>query len=254
MKQPGAFRFLVIDDHADGSRVAAWLLQTAFADAEVVEAATIEQFTDTLTTQRIDCVLLDSAASTFNTVLPTLWMQCQVDRVPVVLLAGERHLVQHRLAAEQGIGYLLIKEDVSPLLVQHVVLTAIEVSALRLMLDEQGRELERLHGEVEAASASAIAGSSSSPATVSTLNSVPTPLPAPASPMAIVDVRPLETDQSRMPVERAEPGKPRLIPPALIPPALITASATAPSGEEDELARRMQEKLLPPGSPFIEGF
>ena len=237
MKQSGPLRFLVVDDHAENRQVAAWLLQTAFLETEIVEASTIEQISDALESRRVDCVLLDSATSDFKTVLPALWMHSQVARVPVVLLAGERHLVQHRLATEQGVSYRLMKEDVSPRLVLQVVRTAIEVSALRLMLDEQGRELERLHSEVENSR-------TSSPVLVAQPVSAASGHGS-ACDVSIVDVRPIDPTGASQPA----PGSSRLV-----SPPLITASVRAPTDQEDDLARRIQKKLLPPGSPFLEGF
>lgn len=245
-----SLQILVVDDHPENRQVARWMLTQAFHRTDILEADSLEQAVELWNTQRIDCVLLDGAISRFETALAQLSERNEATGIPLVLLVSVQDEQQRQLGLARGIEHWLVKETLSAQNIELIVRKAMEISSLRLMLEEQGRELDRLRSELSVA---AIA---------------PPPLPssdiAADAPRALM---PPETQQLDNAVqENAETQVQSTDADAadsqfeersgtrLVRPRLITNGFGTPTAEEEELARRIHSDLMPLGSPFVEGY
>lgn len=237
MITPVPLQILVVDDHTENRQVARWMLSQAFQQTGILEAESVEQAVQLWDSERVDCVVLDSAISGFEAALSQLSSRNETTGIPLVLLVGMQDELQRRLAMERGVENWLVKETLSAQHVELIVRKAMEISSLRLMLQEQGRELDRLRSERTLAAA------------------VPPPLPpavaAPPQPTSTQDESG-ETPPATSVV--ADQEKARRSGTALVRPKLITHGFAAATTDEEELAQRIQADLLPPGSPFVEGF
>lgn len=237
MPSPSSLTVLVISD-CDQTRAAlSWMLDAAFHDPVVIDAADATSAEDSLAGQRIDCVLLDAAADCAEFVLQSIATRTQQDHVPLLLLASGNDSRQRQLGEAHGITQWLFRESIAPQLLEQSMRSAIDVASLQLMLDEQGRELERLHkAEQEAAEAREAAPE----------NEEPTPDEAAASPATDEPVastapqQPTNDSTDSISVESA--------------PGPLTQQISHQSVEDEELAKRVQKDLMPPGSPLLEGY
>ena len=185
--------------------------------------------------ERIDCVVLDSAISEFEAALTQLSGRNETTGIPLVLLVGMRDEAQRGLALERGVENWLVKETLSAQQVELVVRKAMEISSLRLMLAEQGRELERLR-----------TSETPPPAEVSA-PSAPPAVQQPDKPETVAEAHVEEPSDSETEFRPASGTE-------LVRPKLVTNGFGAVTADEEELAHRIQSDLLPPGSPFVEGF
>lgn len=233
MITPVPMQILVVDNHSENRQVARWMLNQAFQQTGVLEAESVEQAVELWDSERIDCVVLDSAISEFEAALGQLNNRHEATGIPLILLLSMRDEMQRRIAQERGIEYWLVKETLSAQQVEMIVHKAMEISSLRLMLQEQGRELERLR-------------------------TAPAPVAPPPTPGIVPDTPAMDA------AEEAYVAEPEPTPPTdaarsesgteLVRPKLVTNGFEAVTADEEELAHRIQSDLLPPGSPFVEGF
>jgi CheY-like chemotaxis protein len=229
MITPTPLQILVIDDHSENRQVARWMLTQAFCKTEILEAESIEQAVELWDTRRLDCVLLDSAISSFESALVRLSQKHQTTGIPLVLLVSVQDELQRRLGIEQGVENWLVKETLSAQNIEMIVRKAMEISSLRLMLEEQGRELNRLRSEL------------------STAATTPPPLPSTGLITGVAGGDSLEPPATSSRVEDTNEHRSGT---QLVRPGLITNGFGTPTAEEDELARQIQSDLFPPGSPF----
>lgn len=237
MPSPSSLTVLVISDCDQTRSALSWMLSAAFQDPVVLDVSSAETAADSLTAQRIDCVLLDAGADCAERVLQSIATQAQQDHVPLLLVASGNDARQRELGESHGITQWLYRESLAPQLLERSMRAAIEVASLQLMLDEQGRELERLHkAEQEAADAREAATEIELPASDEATSSS-------ATNEAVTSPAPLETSNA--------PNNPINIESASGP---FTQQISHQSIEDEELASRVQKDLMPPGSPLIEGY
>jgi serine phosphatase RsbU (regulator of sigma subunit) len=237
MSSPSSLTVLVISD-CDQTRAAlAWMLNAAFQDPVVIDASGAATAADSLTAQRIDCVLLDAGADCADRVLQSIATQTQQDHVPLLLLASGNDSRQRELGESHGVTQWLYRESLAPQLLEQSMRAANEVASLQLMLDEQGRELERLHkAEQEAAEAREAATEIEQAASDEATSS-------PATNEAVASAAPLETSGAPSHAINTESA-----------PGPFTQQISHQSVEDEELASRVQKDLMPPGSPLLEGY
>lgn len=248
MSSPSSLVVLVVSDCQQTRAALGWMLGAAFRDPVIVDAAGAGSAADSLATQRIDCVLLDVGADCAESVLQSIVPQTQQDRIPLLLLASGFDARQRQLGEAHGMTQWLFRESLAPQLLEQSVRSAIEVASLRLMLDEQGRELERLHKAEQLA------------AEAKTAELTPVVIPAHSMddeaevPANCAIVLPDEsssqvTAASLQPAD--EPASSTVVESA---PAPLAQQIRQQSIEDEELASRVQKDLMPPGSPLLEGY
>lgn len=219
------------------------MVNRAFRTPEIVEADCGQRAIELCDSERIDCVLLDAATSSFDEVLSSLALRTQGGHIPLVLMVGDQERAQRDLGEQQGISDWLFKESFSAQTVELTVRKAIEVSSLRLMLNEQGRELDRLREESAArADAAALAEADRAASTSVETNE--------AEAVDDSTSATVVSDESASDAEML-PKKSAIV---LAGPKLVTNGFGTPTAEEEELARRIHTDLMPPGSPLLEGY
>jgi len=237
MPSPSSLTVLVISDCNQTQAALAWMLNAAFRDPVVIAAADATTCVNALAAQRIDCVLLDAGSDSADSVLASIAARTRQDHIPLLLLASSHDSGQRQLGESHGVTQWLFRESLAAQLLEQSMRAAIEVASLQLMLDEQGRELERLHRAEQAASA---------PNADETAVQEPVASEVAEEPGADVASMPVSTQ-----------------PTAGVSDATFTSeSAPAPlaqqiqhqSLEDEELAGRVQKDLMPPGSPLLDGY
>ena len=237
MPSPSSLTVLVISD-CDQTRVAlAWMLNAAFRDPVVIDAAGSATAADSLAAQRIDCVVLDAGSGCAESVLKSIAAQTKQDHIPLLLLASGNDSRQRDLGEAHGVTQWLYRESLAPQLLEQSMRAAIEVASLQLMLDEQGRELERLHkAEQEAAEADFRDAEVVEPVPVE-------PAVKPVSDVPTISITAQQTSSVSGDAIAAESA-----------PGLLNQQLGQQSAEDQELAGRVQKDLMPPGSPLLEGY
>jgi serine phosphatase RsbU (regulator of sigma subunit) len=208
---------LLISDSRQTRSALAWMMSVAFHEPILVEAETAADASETLSSQRVDCVILDAGCAAVSDVLRRLKARTVNEHVPLLLLASGHDARQRDLGESHGITHWLFRESLAPNLLEQSVRSAIEVASLQLMLDEQGRELERLHELEQAAAAKSSEDSASPDQTAAATQNLP-----------ITDFD--------------------------APPGALDQPLSEQSVEDEELASRVQKDLQPPGSPLIDGY
>ena len=254
MITPAPLRILVVDDRDENRQVLRWMLREALSSPEILEAPTAEEATRLLESERVDCVVLDAESDHFETLRQSFASRRQETHLPLVVLARGEVSSGTRLTSEEPSEQIIRRETLSAQTFGLTVRSAIEIASLQLMLDEQGRELDRLRessddlqrqlddarqqvADVEASAVSEVETSEA----VDTSPSTPA---APADPRVSGDVVPVwEPPAVNLPA-----GKP------LERPKLVTNGFSQQTVEDEDLAHRIQSDLLPPGSPLVDGF
>jgi CheY-like chemotaxis protein len=215
-----------------------WMLGTAFHEPVIVHAVGSGSAADSLATQRIDCVLLDAGSDCAESVLRSIATQVQQGHIPLLLLASSCDSRQRHLGEAHGITHWLFRESLAPSSLEQAVRSAIEVASLQLMLDEQGRELERLHKAEQATpAAEPDRTEAEKPAPTENVAESPTSEPAVATGLP-------ETASDHNDIIKFESA----------PGPLVQQHISPQSIEDQELAGRVQKDLMPPGSPLLEGY
>ena len=248
-------RILVVAEQADTGTTASWLLRRAFDPVEVVSAATAEEAA-TSCADRVDCILVDTQLADFDGMLGSIQSASGVDSVPLIVLRGNGDEVQRNAAQKRGVIDWLRKDQLSPAVISLTVRRAIDVASLRLMLAEQGRELERLRKN-EAATAAQQA--KAQPAAKEEAETKEYHAPEPTR-----DAVPMTGNVESMPTDESEASDVTPIAPPrsevshageqLVAPKLVTSGFEGQSAADEELAHRIQKDLMPPGAPYLEGF
>jgi serine phosphatase RsbU (regulator of sigma subunit)/DNA-binding NarL/FixJ family response regulator len=248
MITPTPLHILVIDDHSENRQVARWMLTQAFCETEILEAESIEQAVEVWDTRRLDCVLLDSAISSFESAVVQLSQKHQTTGIPLVLLVSVQDELQRRMGIEQGVENWLVKETLSAQNIEMIVRKAMEISSLRLMLEEQGRELDRLRNELSVAALT--------PPPLPSTGLITDACKSPAASEAKQVDTATGSDSRKPPATSApiEVSAEQRSGTQLVRPMLVTNGFGTPTAKEDELARQIQADLFPPGSPFVDGY
>lgn len=249
-------RILVVAEQTDTGTTASWLLRRAFDPVEVVSATTAEEAAANCA-DRVDCILVDTQLADFDGMIGSIQSASGADSVPLIVLRGNGDEVQRNAAQKRGVIDWLRKDQLSPAVVSLTVRRAIDVASLRLMLAEQGRELERLRQQESATSAQKAkeptVARAEAPAESTEYHA-----PEPAR-----DAVPIAGGVS-MTAKEAEPSDSSPAAPArsevshageqLVAPKLVTSGFESQSAADEELAHRIQKDLMPPGAPYLEGF
>jgi CheY-like chemotaxis protein len=140
-------RILVVGERAENRQVARWMLNRAFAQLTVLEAVDDATLHSVFEDERVDCILVDEELSDFEDLLNSLSLKNRA-HVPVILVSAEHSEIRSK-DESLGVEHWLSKDNLSAQTMELIVKKAIDVSSLRLMLEEQGRELDRLRAEVE---------------------------------------------------------------------------------------------------------
>jgi serine phosphatase RsbU (regulator of sigma subunit) len=242
-------RILVVGEREENRQVARWMLNRAFAQPVVLEAANDAEMQAVFADERVDCILVDEELSDLDDLLNSLALKSKA-HVPIVFITADDSTELRTQAEARGVEHWLSKDSLCARTVELTVQKAIDVSALRLMLEEQGRELDRLRAAAEARAvedAQATADQqtdenvdSESPVDPhqSTIEVPNVDLIPQSTADDSVDVTPVKSPAQRMGLER-----PKLV-----------KNLSGVTIEDHDLATQVQRELMPPGSPAIEGF
>jgi serine phosphatase RsbU (regulator of sigma subunit) len=233
-------RVLVVGELDENRQVARWMLNRAFSHLVVLEAANDAALQAIFEDERVDCILVDEEVSDFDELLNSLALKTKA-HIPVVFVTAGENSEFKRQAEARGVEHWLAKDNLSAQTMGLTVQKAIDVSALRLMLEEQGRELERLRTaaderaalDTEAAEKNDLSSEGESAFDFPNVDLIPR-----SSADDLTDVSPIMTPADRMGLERPK----------------LTTHLTGVTNEDHDLAAQVQAELLPPGSPSIEGF
>jgi CheY-like chemotaxis protein len=248
-------RILVVGDRDDTRLTACWMLERAFDPVEVLQATSPEEANENCAGDRVDCILVDAQTSAFEDVVKAVLTAAGQGLVPVVVLLGKGDEAARATAQQLGVIDWLRKDQVSPAVVGLTVRRAIDVASLRLMLAEQGRELERLR-ESEA---DAAAAAKEAKLRASGPYHAPEPSPNAMPVQASVETEPPSENKPATDDESVPPSRESELPepPArelLVAPKFVTSGFGTLSAEDDELAQRIQKDLMPAGAPYLDGF
>ena len=272
MTTTSPLRILVAGDRDDTRLTACWMLERAFDPVEVLQATSLGEATESCGGDRVDCILIDAQASDFEDVLKAVLTAAGPGLVPVVVLLGKGDEAARATAQQLGVIDWLRKDQISPAVVGLTVRRAIDVASLRLMLAEQGRELEWLRkSEVDARKEAAakeeelltigsyrVRNSDVMPVSAGveteSVKVVKEVAVALAAPPVVTEV--IAPPREQPPRELATPRELPDPPPRelLVAPRLVTGGFGIPTAEDDELATRIQKDLMPAGAPYLDGF
>lgn len=239
-------RMLVVADQADTRSTVCWMIERAYDPVNLVQAGSAKEAAAGCSGELIDCILIDAATSEFETTLRTLLEAISPALVPVVVLLGKGDDAARTVAQELGVIDWLRKDQFSPAILGLTVRRAIDVASLRLMLAEQGRELERLR-ESEAAAKQQIFAAGS----VRSAEHYQAPMPTSESQHVPADV---EAEQGAGAVAARAGSTATRSGELLVAPKLVTSGVGGQNVEDEELAQRVQKDLMPPGAPYLDGF
>lgn len=247
-------RILVAGEQTDTRLTVCWMLQRAFEPVEILQAVSTREAAECCGEDRIDCVLIDAQATDFNATLDAILSVTGPRLAPVVVLLGPGDEAARLAARQLGVIDWLRKDQISPPVVGLAVQRAIDVASLRLMLVEQGHELERLRSS-EADARKLVANLKAAVDRSSEDYQVPEPVrnvvPISGSVEAGSDARSTKDvarPQGERVADKGRSGEP------LTAPGLLTDGIGGQSAEDDRLSRRIQKDLMPPGAPYLDGF
>jgi len=255
-------RILVVADQDDTRLTAGWMLQRAFDPVEVLLAESPDEATGHCNGDRIDCILVDGQTSEFEEAVKTVLTAAGPGLVPVVVLLGKGDEAARATAHKLGVIDWLRKDQVSPSVVGLTVRRAIDVAALRLMLGEQGRELERLRESESEARKTAAKERELRVAdryTVLEASANAMPVSAAVETESTTETGSASETGSALAAEVAVPPREAVSdepPPRelLVAPKLVTGGISIQSADDEELAQRIQQDLMPAGAPYLAGF
>ena len=227
-------RILIVDDHVENRQVARWMLSRAFHEPVLFEASSHSQAIEiceaqSLNAQPLNAILLDASASDFEAACSILVQKAKASCIAFVLIVGAHEPTPRTFSEKLGVEHWLVKELLSAYTLEMVVRNAIEIASLRQQIEQQSSEVQRLlkseadvraeaQTQAQAAAASLAEANSKRLSAVAIAESLPTP-----------GVR-------------------------LDRPKLAVKGLGEYSAADQALANQFQADLLPPGSPFIEGF
>lgn len=256
MNSAAPLRVLLVETSADNRLGLRWLLMQTLPDFEFQEAAEIESAMQFCAMAPPDLIVLSASVPRIEILLTAVTEQTRELRVPVILLTDAAFRSERLSAEEAGITEIIQRDELSAGLLRRVVLNALESSSMRLALNEQGRELDRLRGELalqnhnvqqlEQARQQLAQENADLIRSLEALQATPPPLPLSA-------VSPVPATPHSSPAAVSPPPLPAAARNRMLRPALISTGAALPDVEDDELAARVQRDLLPKGSPLIEG-
>ena len=243
-------RILVVADQDDTRLTACWMLERAFDPVEVLQATSPDEAVESC--EGVDCILVDGQTSDFGEAVKGVLTAGGGGLVPVVVLLGKGDEAARATAHQLGVIDWLRKDQVSPAVVGLTVRRAIDVAALRLMLAEQGRELERLRATE--ADARLMAAASPGSATYQVPEPTPNAMPVAASVETAItdeaDAATAATVASPRESISDEPPQREL----LVAPKFVAGGFEGQSVADEELAHRIQKDLMPVGAPYLDGF
>jgi serine phosphatase RsbU (regulator of sigma subunit) len=256
MISPTDLRILVVGESTENRQVARWMLNRAFSELTVFEATNEQAVQAVFEDERVDCILVDEEISGPDELLKSLSLKNRA-HVPVVLVTADPSELKMQAAA-LGVEHWLAKDNLSAQTMELIVRKAIDVSSLRLMLEEQGRELERLRADTEERATldarleqAALQEQASQPA-MPTNELDPgddTVVDGPMIDLAQV----MKTTSEPDPASADKPLKQKHGILEIERPRLIKDLPGATNDDYEEAAH-LQKDLLPAGSPSIDGF
>src|SRR5215467_7248932 len=105
-------RFIIVDDHPLFRGALGQALRSAFANAEVLEAGSLDQLTERLeTAQDIDLILLDLAMPGVHGVSGLLYLRAQHPEVPVVIVSASDDAATIRQCLDCGASGFIPKSQ-----------------------------------------------------------------------------------------------------------------------------------------------
>lgn len=233
MNRPPTLKVLIASNHADIRVAVSWMLRQSFPDAIVSKAESVAEAAQLASAESVTCVIADTSPPSFDTELTGLSESLRQLSTPLIVIHDGQKAPQTDADICHGISAWLDRSSVNVTSLQLAISKSIQhVETLR-KIGELEHELTVARERLEA-NATVVVPPDAAPVIETAISGADAPNQHVESPNS----------------QTIEP----LVTPSLERPTLVTSGLEFSSDDERELAARVQNDLMPPGSPLVEGF
>lgn len=232
MNHKPAIKVLLVSSHADTRVAVSWMLRQSFPDAIVSKAESISEAAQTARTDNPACVIGDASLPGFALDLPAFAQSLKQEKTPLIVIHDSAEATLSSRDEYIDIAAWLVRENINVSTINLAISRAIEHSQMSFRIESLESELAGVKTQLESALAA-----------VATVEAQPETSP-------VGTVKPASTQQDE--TLRGPTDTPMAT--TLERPGLSTNGLSISNADERELAARVQNDLMPPGSPLVEGF